>query len=34
MDVKSYCDSVGIELTGWKAKLYDVIFLILITKLA
>jgi hypothetical protein len=25
MDVKSYCDSVGIELTGWKAKLYDVI---------
>lgn len=25
MDIKSYCDSVGIELTGWKAKLYDVI---------
>ena len=25
MDVKSYCDSVGSELTGWKAKLYDVI---------
>ena len=25
MDAKSYCDSVGIELTGWKAKLYDVI---------
>jgi hypothetical protein len=25
MDVKSYCDSVGIELTTWKAKLYDVI---------
>jgi hypothetical protein len=25
MDVKSYCDSVGIELNGWKAKLYDVI---------
>ncbi|UCG07334.1 MAG: hypothetical protein JSV83_01380 [Desulfobacterales bacterium] len=25
MDVKSYCDTVAIELTGWKAKLYDVI---------
>jgi hypothetical protein len=25
MDAKSYCNSVGIELTGWKAKLYDVI---------
>ena len=25
MDAKSYCDSVGIELTVWKAKLYDVI---------
>lgn len=25
MDLKSYCDSVGIELTGWKARLYDVI---------
>jgi hypothetical protein len=25
MDVKSYCESVGIELTSWKAKLYDVI---------
>jgi hypothetical protein len=25
MDVKSYCDSIGIELNGWKAKLYDVI---------
>ena len=25
MDAKSYCDSVGIELAGWKAKLYDVI---------
>ena len=23
MDLKSYCDSVGIELTGWKARLYD-----------
>ena len=25
MDAKAYCDSVGIELAGWKAKLYDVI---------
>jgi hypothetical protein len=25
MDVKTYCDNVGIELTGWKAKLYDII---------
>jgi hypothetical protein len=25
MDVQSYCDSIGIELNGWKAKLYDVI---------
>jgi hypothetical protein len=25
MDVKSYCDNVGIELIGWKAKLYDVL---------
>ena len=25
MDAKAYCDSVGIELMGWKAKLYDVI---------
>jgi len=25
MDAKAYCDSVGIELSGWKAKLYDVI---------
>ena len=24
MDAKSYCDSVRIELTQWKAKLYDV----------
>jgi hypothetical protein len=24
MDVKAYCDSVGTELTTWKAKLYDV----------
>jgi hypothetical protein len=25
MDVKSYCDNIGEELNGWKAKLYDVI---------
>ncbi|RJP84144.1 MAG: hypothetical protein C4518_19770 [Desulfobacteraceae bacterium] len=25
MDVKDYCSSTNIELTGWKAKLYDVI---------
>ena len=25
MDAKFYCDSVGIELIGWKAKLCDVI---------
>ena len=25
MDVKSYCDSLVIELTGWKAKVYDVV---------
>jgi hypothetical protein len=25
MDVKSYCSSVGTELTAWKANLYDVI---------
>jgi len=25
MDAKVYCDSVGIEFAGWKAKLYDVI---------
>jgi len=25
MDANAYCDIVGIELTGWKAKLYDVI---------
>ena len=25
MDIKSYCDSVESELTGWKAKLYDII---------
>jgi hypothetical protein len=22
MDAKTYCGSVGIELAGWKAKLY------------
>jgi len=25
MDAKSYCESLGHELTGWKAKLYDTI---------
>ena len=25
MDVKSYCDTAQIELSGWKAKIYDVI---------
>lgn len=25
MDAKSYCDSMEIELTGWKAKIYDTI---------
>jgi SHS2 domain-containing protein len=25
MDVKDYCSSLEIELTGWKAKLYDAI---------
>jgi hypothetical protein len=25
MDARSYCESVTIELNGWKAKLYDVI---------
>lgn len=25
MDAKSYCDSLLIELTGWKAKTYDVV---------
>ena len=24
MDVESYCDNVIIELTGWKAKIYDI----------
>ena len=25
MDVKSFCDSAGNDLIGWKAKLYDAI---------
>ena len=25
MDAKSYCDSMEIELSGWKAKIYDAI---------
>ncbi|MBT8367777.1 MAG: hypothetical protein KJP23_24050 [Deltaproteobacteria bacterium] len=25
MDLKTFCDSAGIDLIGWKAKLYDVI---------
>lgn len=25
MDLKTYCSTVSIELTGWKAKLYDVV---------
>ena len=25
MDVKTFCDSAGTDLIGWKAKLYDVI---------
>jgi hypothetical protein len=25
MDAKSFCDSLIIELTGWKAKTYDVV---------
>jgi len=25
MEVQSYCDSLSIELTGWKAKIYDVV---------
>lgn len=24
MDVRDYCDSLVTELTGWKAKMYDV----------
>jgi hypothetical protein len=25
VDVKTFCDSAGTDLVGWKAKLYDVI---------
>jgi predicted nuclease with TOPRIM domain len=25
MDVQSYCDNARIELTSWKAKLYDIV---------
>lgn len=25
MDLRSYCDNVQIELTGWKARVYDVV---------
>jgi hypothetical protein len=25
MDVKDYCGAVGMELTAWKAKMYDVV---------
>jgi predicted nuclease with TOPRIM domain len=25
MDVQDYCNNVTIELTGWKAKVYDVV---------
>jgi hypothetical protein len=25
MDVRSYCDSLETQLTGWKAKIYDAI---------
>ena len=25
MDVRDYCSSLGIELSGWKAKMYDVV---------
>jgi hypothetical protein len=25
MEVKSYCDSLTVELTGWKAKIYDIV---------
>ena len=25
MDVNSYCDNLTIELTGWKAKIYDIV---------
>ncbi len=25
MDVRSYCDTIGNQLTGWKASIYDVL---------
>ena len=25
MDLRSYCDNVQTELTGWKAKVYDIV---------
>ena len=25
MDVNSYCENLTIELTGWKAKIYDIV---------
>lgn len=25
MDVRSYCDTIGNQLTGWKASIYDII---------
>jgi len=25
MDVNTYCDNLAIELTGWKAKVYDIV---------
>jgi predicted nuclease with TOPRIM domain len=25
MDVKTFCDSLRVELTGWKAKTYDLV---------
>lgn len=25
MDVKDYCENLSVELTGWKAKMYDVV---------
>jgi hypothetical protein len=25
MELESYCDGVAFELTGWKAKMYDVV---------
>jgi len=25
MDVESYCNNLTIELTGWKAKVYDIV---------